>query len=263
MRSGITVNKPLSRDSAANSAIAISASDLVRGRLSSSGIQARSGKSRHSASSQNLFKAVIKALVLIFTAIMMIPPMTVTTARADSSLEKMRAAAEKITSVQGDFVQEKHMPILAKPLVSHGYFAYQRPTSLRWEYRKPLKSILLLHDGNVNRYLHTAKGWEKDTTANPQSMDFILQEISNWLNGRFEGNPLFHAAVGKDKKVVLTPKDKGMDQFIRRIELVMADQPGVIEQVTIYEGEDSFTRFTFVDPRINDAIPPSQFRKIQ
>jgi hypothetical protein len=54
-----------------------------------------------------------------------------------------------------------------------------------------------------------------------------------------------------------------MDQFIRRIELVMADKSGVIKTVTIFENSDSFTRFTFVDPRINVSIPPTEFQKIQ
>jgi outer membrane lipoprotein-sorting protein len=202
-------------------------------------------------------------LVFFFAAVAIVLSLATTTVHADDSLEKMRAAAEKISSISGDFVQEKHMPILARPLVADGYFAYQRPASLRWEYRKPLQSVLLLHDGSVNRYIHTEKGWQEDAAANLQSMDFILQEISSWLNGRFDDNPLFHAAMGKERTVILTPKDKSMDQFIRRIELVMADQPGVIRQVTIFEGEDSFTRFTFVDPHINDKIPPSAFRKIQ
>lgn len=223
-------------------------------------IHANSGDSRYSANPHRLFKAFFLSSVLIFTAMTM---MTAPSAQADATLEKMRAAAEKIHSIKGDFVQEKHMPILAKPLIAHGYFAYRQPASLRWEYRKPLKSVLLLHEGDVHRYLHTEKGWEEDAAANLQSMDFILQEISNWLNGRFEDNPLFNAAAGEGKTVILTPKDKSMDQFIRRIELVMADQPGVMKQVTIFEGEDAFTRFTFVDPHINDTISPVEFRKVQ
>jgi outer membrane lipoprotein-sorting protein len=203
------------------------------------------------------------ALVFFFVAAAFALSGAAATVHADDTLEKMRAAAEKISSISGDFIQEKHMPILARPLVADGYFAYQRPSSLRWEYRKPLQSVLLLHDGSVNRYIHTEKGWQEDAAANLQSMDFILQEISSWLNGRFEDNPLFDAAIGKDKTVILTPKDKSMDQFIRRIELVMADQPGVMKQVTIFEGEDAFTRFTFVDPHINDKISPSAFRKIR
>jgi outer membrane lipoprotein-sorting protein len=207
--------------------------------------------------------AIAMVSMLLILALVLVLPIAASAAGPDTSLEELRAAAEKISSISGDFVQEKHMPILARPLVAKGYFAYQRPASLRWEYRKPLQSVLLLHDGSVNRYIHTEKGWQEDAAANLQSMDFILQEISSWLNGRFEDNPLFDAAIGKDKTVILTPKDKSMDQFIRRIELVMADQPGVMKQVTIFEGEDAFTSFTFVDPHINDKISPSAFRKIR
>jgi outer membrane lipoprotein-sorting protein len=178
------------------------------------------------------------------------------------TLGKMRAAAEKIASIQGDFIQEKQMPILARPLIARGYFSYQRPASLRWEYRSPLKSVLLLHDGSVRRYRHSHKGWVEDTATQLKSMAFILQEISNWLNGRFDDNPMFHAVVGADQKIVMTPRDKGMDQFIRRIELVMADQPGIIKTVTVFENSDSFTRFTFIDPRINAPIGPAEFQKV-
>lgn len=222
------------------------------------------GKNRsRSVRCRGPLRGIGMALVFFFAAAVFALFSSATTVHADGSLEAMRAAAEKISSIKGEFVQEKHMPILARPLVAQGYFAYQRPSSLRWEYRQPLKSVLLLHDGEVNRYLHTESGWVEDAAANLQSMDFILQEISNWLNGRFEDNPLFNAAVEKDSTVILTPKDKAMDRFIRRIELKMADQPGVMKQVTIYEGEDVFTRFTFVHPLINDTIAPSEFRKIQ
>ena len=179
------------------------------------------------------------------------------------TLEEMRSAAEKISSIKGDFIQEKQMPILARPLIARGYFAYQKPSSLRWEYQNPLQSVLLLHDGNVHRYLKSDDDWVEDKAANLKSMEFILQEISKWLNGRFEDNPMFNVSTETDNKVIMTPKDQSMDQFIRRIELVMADQPGVIKTVTIFESNDSFTRFTFIDPLVNAPIAPVEFQKIQ
>jgi hypothetical protein len=61
----------------------------------------------------------------------------------------------------------------------------------------------------------------------------------------------------------MTPKDKGMGQFIQRIELVMADRPGVIKEVVISENTDSFTRYTFIDPKINEPVAPAEFQKVQ
>lgn len=182
---------------------------------------------------------------------------------AAGSLAQIRSAAETITSIKGDFIQEKQMPILAHPLIARGYFAYQRPGSLRWEYRQPLKSVLLLHNGQVRRFVQSDDRWMEDDAANVQSMDFILQEIAKWLNGHFEDNPMFHVSVEPGNRIIMTPKDQGMNRFIRRIELLMADQPGIMKEVVIFENADSFTRFTFINPKINEPIAPVEFQKVQ
>ena len=180
-----------------------------------------------------------------------------------ATLEEIRSAAEKIDTINGDFIQEKQMPILVRPLVARGYFAYKRPASLRWEYRQPLKSVLLLHNGEVHRFIQNKEHWVEERATHLQSMDFILQEIAKWLNGRFEDNPMFHVTLEAAGKIVMTPKDKGMDQFIERIELIMADQPGVMKEVVIFESADSFTRFTFIAPKINEPLAPAVFQKVQ
>ena len=53
------------------------------------------------------------------------------------SWDELKSAAGTVTSVRADFIQEKHLAILAKPLVSTGVFYYQAPRSLRWEYSRP------------------------------------------------------------------------------------------------------------------------------
>ena len=179
------------------------------------------------------------------------------------TLAEIRSAAEQISSIKSDFIQEKQMAILAHPIIARGYFAYQRPASLRWEYRQPLHSVLLLHDGKAHRFVQSDGGWIEDKAANTQSMDFILQEISKWLQGRFDDNPMFRVSVEDGNRIIMTPKDKSMDQFIQRIELIMADQPGIMKEVVIYESTDSFTRFIFIDPKINEPIAPAEFQKVQ
>jgi outer membrane lipoprotein-sorting protein len=185
------------------------------------------------------------------------------TAGTAGSLAEIRAAAGKITSIKGDFIQEKQMPILAHPLVARGYFAYQQPNSLRWEYRQPLHSVLLLYDGEAHRFIQTDTGWQEDNEASMQSMEFIIQEIAKWLNGRFDDNALFNVALEPGGKIIMTPKDKGMRQFIQRIELVMDHRPGIIKEAIINESPDSFTRFTFLDPKINEPVDPTEFQKVQ
>lgn len=61
--------------------------------------------------------------------------------------DQLRKDAEQINTIRADFVQEKHLQILLRPLISKGVFYYEAPGSLRWEYQSPIKSILLMHEG--------------------------------------------------------------------------------------------------------------------
>ena len=176
--------------------------------------------------------------------------------------EGIKKTASTVTSVRAEFVQEKHMEILARPLVSKGIFYFKAPNSLRWEYRSPVQSILLMHDGRTKRYLKRNGAIIEDEGAHLQSMQVVLQDITQWLSGRFEENPAFSASLEPGRKIVLRPKEKSLATMIQRIELILSDRPGIISAVMIYEGKKSYTRFEFKNAVLNQPLQDSIFRKI-
>lgn len=167
--------------------------------------------------------------------------------------------AERLRSVQADFIQEKHLKILARPLVSRGVFAFQAPQSLRWEYQTPLHSLLLMHGGKIEKMIERDGRFERDNGAGVDSMQIILKEISSWLDGRFSDNPIFSTTHSDERTVVLIPKEKGLSAVISRIELRLAEQQGILDSVTIHEGPDAFTRLTFTNTALNQEIPERFF----
>ncbi len=173
--------------------------------------------------------------------------------------EQIRNAAGAITTIQADFVQEKHLEILVRPLVSKGVFYYQAPNSFRWEYLTPVRSILLMNKGRIERFVKTRNGFVKDSQTNPRAMQIILQEITMWLRGRFSDNPAFEATLKGGREIVLTPKQKALSEMIKHIDLTLSEKPGVIRSVTIYEGPKSFTRLEFLNTRINKEIKKALF----
>ena len=179
------------------------------------------------------------------------------------SLQELQSAAKTVSSVRGDFVQEKHMKILARPFVSRGRFLFQAPDSLRWEYDQPVQSILLLHNGKTRRFVRQDGRLTEDASAGLQFMQVVVQEITRWLNGRFEDNDAFAATLEPDARIVMTPRDDTVARLVARIEIVLADQPGVIESVTIYESEDSFTRLRFQKVTLNEQLDVSAFQEIK
>lgn len=177
--------------------------------------------------------------------------------------EEIREGAGRIQSIQADFIQEKHMKILAKPLTSEGVFYFRMPNDLRWEYTDPIQSVLLMYNGDTRRYIRGKDGWVQDDAAQLQAMGVVLQEITNWLNGRFDENPDFNATLGPERKIVLTPKKASLAGIISRIVLHLSETPGLMDAVTIHEGEDSFTRLVFQNPRLNPPMEDAVFQKVQ
>jgi outer membrane lipoprotein-sorting protein len=175
----------------------------------------------------------------------------------------LKDTAATVTAVKAEFVQEKHMQILARPLVSNGAFLYKAPDSLRWEYFAPIKSVLVMHHGQIRRFVHKDGHLVEDASAGLQSIQVVVQQITQWLNGRFDENPAFSATLEPGPKIVMAPKDNALARLIQRIEIVLAEQPGVLESVTIFESEDSFTRLIFQNVTLNPRLDDTAFSMIQ
>src|SRR5271157_5849758 len=93
---------------------------------------------------------------------------------------QIKKGSRDISSVEADFIQKKNMEILARPLVSKGKFYFQVPGSIRWEYKTPVQSILLMHGATMKRYVRRGDKIVQDSTVGMQSMQVVMGEIIQW-----------------------------------------------------------------------------------
>jgi hypothetical protein len=178
------------------------------------------------------------------------------------SWEAIKAAAGDITSVQATFVQKKHLPILAKPLISKGTLSYQSPDALRWEYTTPIPSILLMHKGRVRRFTKDAQGFREQSNTAADAMQIVMAQITRWLTGRFDEDPMFDANLQPGRIILLKPRQKGLTAVLERVELYLDQQPGVIQRVLIFEGPDAYTELIFSQTILNQPIDTVVFQSI-
>lgn len=165
----------------------------------------------------------------------------------------------RVQSVQADFIQEKHLKILVRPILSSGRFVFQAPNSLRWEYLKPFRSILVMDKGRIRKFVEHEGRMVEDKSIRLDAMGMVLGEISDWLEGRFTDNSAFTAQVVNGKTIRLSPKQEAMRGFISSIVLKLSDTPDLLDTVTIYEGPDSFTRLVFSDALLNQPVQERLF----
>lgn len=180
--------------------------------------------------------------------------------------EGLREASRRITSVEARFTQKKTLPMLTKPFVSEGRFFFQLPGQLRWEYDRPVRSVLIMNGGAVKRYLRDQGGWREDGGAALTAMQVVLEEIVNWQQGRFDLNPHFQATLsaGPESRVTLVPREASWGKMIRRIELTLSrEQAGAMKGVRVVEDERSFTEMDFSQVRLNRSLPASLFEKVE
>lgn len=178
-----------------------------------------------------------------------------------ASLADIQEAAGSIRSISADFIQEKHMKILVKPLVSKGSIRFQSPDALRFEYREPIKNVLIMQGKSVSRYIQKENTFVRDNASAMGAMTVVMDEISQWLKGDFNTN-VFDATIEEAPepgRIILVPKEKAISSFIQEIVLVLSEQPGVFKEVVIRENQNSYTRLRFEKATLNEDINPDVF----
>jgi outer membrane lipoprotein carrier protein len=184
---------------------------------------------------------------------------------AESDFEKLRKESASIKTLQADFVQKKSMKILSKPFVSKGRFYYAVPDSFRWEYSKPLRSIVIAHKNTTKRFIYSGGKMTEDKMGGAQAMKIVLGEIAGWMTGRFDQNPAFTATIkkGASTMIILTPAGKSMAGMIERIEITLSKKAATVQAVKITESANNFTQINFDNVEINKAINPSVFQDVR
>ncbi|MFP4572044.1 MAG: outer membrane lipoprotein carrier protein LolA [Desulfobacterales bacterium] len=175
--------------------------------------------------------------------------------------ETIREKVAFVESIRADFTQEKHLEMMDEPLISKGVLFFQTPASLRWEYKEPVKSVLLMHNDEISRHIETGSGMKAQKSGDLETMRVFLEDICMWMQGKFDSNPDLNAEIKHPGTIVLTPKDTAMEEVIERIELRLSDTPGVIDSVAIHESPDSYTIIRFNDTEINKDIRESVFQE--
>ena len=182
-----------------------------------------------------------------------------------NDFEQLRKESTNIKTIQAHFVQKKSMKILSRPLISEGRFYYVAPDSFRWEYFKPLRSIVIAYKNNTKRYIASGGKMMEDKTGGAQAMKIVLGEVAGWMSGRFDQNPSFAATIneGANTRITLTPVEKSMTGMIEKIEITLSKKTATVQSVKITESANNFTQINFDNVEINKAINPSVFQDVE
>jgi outer membrane lipoprotein-sorting protein len=188
-------------------------------------------------------------------------------ARADASvLDDLQCLAGAIRTISSSFTQEKHLALFDEVMVSKGDFAFQRPSSLRWEYTEPFRSGFLLKDGAGKEWDEASGTVRPFTVASSPTMSMVAEQIMAWttfdipwLQSRYEITQCGAAPVVLE----LRPKSETAREFLERIVVTFSADRTTVSELELHETDGDYTVIRFTGVRINAALPQTIFTSVR
>lgn len=174
--------------------------------------------------------------------------------------KKVAAKASDITSIQSDFIQEKHLSVLSQPITSKGNFTYKKENKLRWEYTTPFTYLVILNNGKI-----LMKDENKESKFDMGSSK-MFQEINNLIvnsvQGKISESKDFNVTYFQDPDyylVVMEPLSGEVKEFFSAIYIYFEKKSLSVGKIDMKEASGDNTLIKFLNHRYNAAIPDEKF----
>lgn len=168
--------------------------------------------------------------------------------------------SKKTTSIKTDFIQFKHLDFLENDIETSGKMVFKAPANVKWEYTKPYKysvifkeTELLINDGGTksNVDIGSSKLFKK-----------LNELIVNSVKGNMFEDADFQVSYIKTPKfykVIFTPKDKKIAEYIATFVLHFNLKDAQVIEVKMIEPSQDFTRIVFSQRVLNSKVDDSVF----
>ena len=174
-------------------------------------------------------------------------------------LDRVEANAARIDSFSCDFTQVRNLALFARPVVFSGHLYLARPDKLRWEFTKPIPSLLIL-DGNTGRRCAEGTPASEFRLDRDPTMRLVAEQLRTWTSGGYrhlQGD--FTLDLEDGPALVLKPRKEGLASFLNRIAVKFDPETLQPERVEIVEQGGDNTVITFSNYRMNPSLSPELF----
>jgi len=184
--------------------------------------------------------------------------------------QKIARAAQEVTTLHSDFVQEKYLSMFAEKLLSTGEFFYQRPDLLRWELLTPIASGFVIKGAGGRRWHQSVAGSEAFKLNQDKAMALIAQQLFAWAKADLPwlrshytitmARRTVDPAMAEEQPIQLRlvpPAETG--GFLSYLLITFAADASYVSTVEIHETDGDYTIINFNNTAVNDRIPDGIF----
>ena len=199
---------------------------------------------------------------------------------AEALLDAAASQSANIGSLSADFVQEKSMAVLARPMTSQGYFCLRRASkaagdqarkakdgkakdgngfesadSLLWAYTRPLASGFIYKDGRGALWDGSPESTRPANERESTVITAIIRNILDWISidpAALRATYRLERPQADAPRLLLYPLRQS---FFARLEVTFADDLKSVRRLTFTERNGDAVSIVFSNTLINAALP--------
>ena len=180
---------------------------------------------------------------------------------AKAVLKKLHTELAKVPRFRAEFDQEKHLKVFKTAVKSNGVLLFERPDRMRWEIRKPFRSLLIVSGKNVAKFEWVDGKRRKLKLGRAADAVLIaMRRLQAWFSGNFDEKNFTVTVVQKPAlHVLLIPRDEAMRKRVARMEFFPAADFRSMAKVVVHESKGNRTLLTFRQHESGAKMPKDAF----
>ena len=176
------------------------------------------------------------------------------------AIREIDRAIGKISSMQCDFVQTKHIRMLNNDMVSEGQMNY-KSNKLRWEYKRPYQFLFLVNGSNVTM-LRNGRREQINTNQNKVFREIVNIMMSSVVGKCLSDTKNYRTSIaehGSAWLATIVPLRKELKQLFTKFVITFDKNIGAVTQVVLYEKNGDCTTIKLRNIKLNTPIADDTF----
>ncbi|MFD2967372.1 LolA family protein [Sphingobacterium bambusae] len=182
-----------------------------------------------------------------------------TTGEVTAFQQSLKRSAQ-IKTLSADFVQYKHMSFVKQPITSSGKIYLKQPDRFSWSYTAPFQYKMVFRNNKI--FIDDQGKKTSMDIGNSKQFEKISRLVSSSMRGSVYDEKEFTVSYFKKGEVnllKLLPKLNDTKKYIKEIILVFSSSDTQVEEVTLVEPSNDYTRFVLKNRKVNAQINDSVF----
>ena len=174
---------------------------------------------------------------------------------------QLKSSAGKLTSIESDFTQVKHLDMFDEDVTSSGKFSYKKENKISLIYSKPISYTIVINNGKLKI---VADGKKSIMSLNSNKMmnemqDMITACMIGDLSNMSNDYILNYQEDNQQYLIKITPKSNSVKEYVSGIEIWLSKTDMSVDQLRMYETDTDYTDYKFSNKRFNQLKDESRF----